>query len=147
MVCALLLLAAVLSMWDIVNETARRGGYTPQDRPLVSRAPEYVMAGSDYTDFKRMIYLSDEEKVEVQDYILETSKATVWLVCREEGQYIEAPMFHYPGYGNRQQQPGQGSPFSVFGGTGDYGAVYGRGYFPGRLWHYAGSSDMGGCLL
>ena len=98
MVCALLLLAAVLSMWDIVNETARRGGYTPQDRPLVSRAPEYVMAGSDYTDFKRMIYLSDEEKVEVQDYILETSKATVWLVCREEGQYIEAPMFHYPGY-------------------------------------------------
>ena len=36
--------------------------------------------------------------MEVQDYTLEASKAKVWLVCKEEGQYIEAPMFNYPGY-------------------------------------------------
>lgn len=98
MICSILALAAVLSTWDIVNQTAAKGVYTPPDRPLVSRAPEYVMAGTDYTDLKHMLYLSDEEKVEVQDYVLETSQARVRLVCREEGQYIEAPMFHFPGY-------------------------------------------------
>ena len=52
----------------------------------------------DNTDYNRYIYCSDEEKVEIRDYMLETSRAEVWLTCREEGQYIEVPMFHYPGY-------------------------------------------------
>lgn len=97
-ICSVLILAAVLSMWDIVNLTASQGKVTPSDRPLVLIAEEYIPAGADNTDYNRHIYCSDEEKVEVRDYVLETSRAEVWLTCREEGQYIEAPMFHYPGY-------------------------------------------------
>ncbi len=97
-VCSVLVLAAVLPMWEIVNLTASYGKVTPPDRPLVLIAEEYIPAGADNTDYNRYIYSSDEEKVVIRDYVLEPSKATVWLTCREEGQYIEAPMFHYPGY-------------------------------------------------
>ena len=97
-ICAILVLAAVLPMWEIVNLTAGGGKIAAPDRPLVKIVPEYIPAGSDNTDYNRYIYCSDEEKVEIRDYTLETSKAKVWLTCREEGQYIEAPMFHYPGY-------------------------------------------------
>ena len=95
---SVLILAAALSAGNIMNQTAYKGLLVPPDRPLVLQVSEYMMEGSDYKDCKRGIYLSDQEKVEVREYTLETSGATVCLTCEEEGQYIEAPVFHFPGY-------------------------------------------------
>lgn len=97
-ISAIMVLAVVFAMWDVTNLTASKGIAIPPDRPQVKTPPEYILKGSDNSDYRNIVYLSDEEKVEVQDYMLEASKAKVWLVCKEKGQYIEAPMFNYPGY-------------------------------------------------
>lgn len=98
LICGIMILALILSAWDVVNHMGSEGIFVPSDRPLAKMVREYVMAGSDNSDYVDMLYISDEEKVEVQDYTLEAYHARIRLVCKEEGQYIEVPMFNYPGY-------------------------------------------------
>lgn len=107
MIGGILALSAVLAAGDITNQTAYKGLLVPPDRQLVLNVREYMLAGSDHEDYKRRIHLSDEEKVQLREYALETSGATVCLTCREEGQYIEAPMFCFPGYKAFDQNGGR----------------------------------------
>ena len=93
-----MVLALIWSAWDVVNHMGSEGTFVSFDRPLAKMVREYVLAGSDNSDYVDMLYISDEEKVEVRDYTLEPYRARIWLVCEEEGQYIEVPMFNYPGY-------------------------------------------------
>lgn len=98
LVGSVMVLSLALSVWDVVNYTGSDGVFVPSDRPLVKLVREYVMVGSDHSDYKRKFYLSDEEKVEVVDFELGVYQSEISLVCKEERQYIEAPMFNYPGY-------------------------------------------------
>lgn len=103
-ISCMLLLASLMTIQIVLTAySSERGMYAP-GTPLVAAVREYLIKGTDLGDLNRQVYVSDETKVHIIDYTLDGNQAEVRLLCQQEGQYVEAPIFNYPGYGAFNEQ-------------------------------------------
>lgn len=109
--CVLLLASLITIQTIITAYSNERGMYAP-GTPMVATVGEYFMKETDFGDLNRWIYESDESAVNVIDYTLDGNWAQVRLLCRQEGQYVDVPIFNYPGYGAFNEQ-GQRLPIAT----------------------------------
>ena len=109
--CVLLLASLITIQTIITAYSNERGMYAP-GTPMVATVGEYFMKETDFGDLNRWIYESDESAVDVIDYTLDGNWAQVRLLCRQEGQYVDVPIFNYPGYGAFNEQ-GQRLPIAT----------------------------------
>lgn len=111
MTCVLFL-AALITMQTIVTTFANERKTYPPGTPMVATVKEYFIRDTDFGDLNRWVYESDESKVSIIDYTLEGNRAEIRLLCQQEGQYVDVPIFNYPGYGAFNEQ-GQRLPVAT----------------------------------
>lgn len=99
-----LLLASLMTIQTALTAFSNESGMYAPGTPMVATVGEYLIKGTDLGDLDRQVYVSDESKVHVIDYTLDGNRAEIRLFCQQEGQYVEAPIFNYPGYGAFNEQ-------------------------------------------
>ncbi len=93
-----LVLSAFLTTQMLLTMYCVNTPVVSRDTPHVAMVREYYIQGTDTGDLTDYLRVSDENKVNVLDYSRDGSRTEIRFLCQEEGQYLEIPVFHYPGY-------------------------------------------------
>ena len=94
----LTVLAALVIVLSFVDRQAGSRSLLSADVMPAAVEQTGLLAGTDFGDLAPWPRVSDEEKVAVTDYSRRGKEATLHFSSEAESQFVEFPIFNYPGY-------------------------------------------------